>query len=118
MGQRIIRVNQLLKREISNIIHTHLRDEAVNITITDVDTSPDLRHARVFFSVLGDAPQLRQAINLLSKNKKEIKHLLGKTVILKYLPHLQFILDPSVKKGIELIDYMDQVLEEDSDNPS
>ncbi len=109
MGQRIKRVNELVKREISNIIHTHLRDEAVNITITDVDVAPDLRNARVYFSVLGDTLKLRQAINLLSKNKKEIKRLLGKVVTLKYLPHLEFIIDPSIKKGIELIDYMDEI---------
>lgn len=113
MGQRITRVNELVKREISNIIHTHLRDEAVNITITDVDVAPDLRNARIYFSVFGDNIKLRQAISLLSKNKKEIKHLLGKVVTLKYLPHLEFIVDPSIKKGVELIEYMDEV---DADN--
>lgn len=113
MGQRITRVNELVRREISNIIHTHFRDEAVNITITDVDVAPDLRNARVYFSVFGDNIKLREAVSLLSKNKKEIKRLLGKIVTLKYLPHLEFIIDPSIKRGIELIDYMDEVDEEE-----
>lgn len=116
MGQRITRVNELVKREISNIIHTSLRDEAVNITITEVDVAPDLRKARVYFSVFGDAMRLRQAVSLLSKNKKEIKRLLGKVVTLKYLPHLEFVVDPSIKKGIELIDYMDEVDAEEREN--
>lgn len=109
MGQRITRVNELVRREISQILHTQYRDEAVNITITDVDVSPDLRNARVYYSVLGDPLKSREAAKLLSKNKKEIKRLLGKTVTLKYLPYLEFILDPSIERGVDLIDYMDQV---------
>lgn len=116
MGQRIIRVNELVKREISKILHTHFRDEAVYITITDAEVSPDLHQARIFFSVLGDSIQVRKAVQFLSKNKKEIKYLLGKVVTLKYLPRLEFVIDPSIKKGIELIELMDQIDEEDQED--
>jgi ribosome-binding factor A len=54
MGNRNLRVSELIKREISDILHTHMRAEAVMITITGVDVSPDHRNAEVFFSVLGD----------------------------------------------------------------
>lgn len=109
MSQRITRVNELVKRVISQIIHTHYRDETVYITITDVSTAPDLRVARVFYSVLGDPIKTREAGQFFARHKTEIKRQLGKNITLKYLPHLEFVLDPSIERGIKLIDYMDEL---------
>ena len=109
MGQRITRVNELVRREISQILHTQYRDETVYITITDVSITPDLRNARIFYSVLGDAIKSREAGKFLAKHKTEIKRCLGKTVILKYLPHLEFVLDPSIERAIKLVNYMDEL---------
>lgn len=109
MSQRITRINELIRREISQILHTQYRDESVYITITDARVTPDLRNARIFYSVLGDPIKGREAGKFLTKHKTEIKRQLGKTIILKYLPHLEFVLDPSIERGIKLIDYMDEL---------
>lgn len=113
MGQRITRVNELVKREVSKIIHTQYQQETVCITITEADVAPDLRHARIFFSVIGDALKRKEAIRFLSRFKKEIRYKLGKAIVLKYLPYLEFQLDPSIEKGVKLIDFMDEIHEED-----
>lgn len=109
MGQRITRVNELVKREISQILHTQYRDEAVYITITDVSVSPDLRTARVFYAALGDPIKTREAGKFLARHKTEIKRQLGKAVTIKYLPHLEFVLDPSIDRVTKLIDLMDEL---------
>ncbi|PWU06579.1 MAG: 30S ribosome-binding factor RbfA [Verrucomicrobia bacterium] len=116
MGQRITRVNELVKREISLILHTQYRDETVYITITDVNVAPDLRTAQVFYSVLGDPIKTREAGQFFARYKTEIKRQLGKVVVLKYLPRLEFILDPSIERGIKLIDFMDELEPFDDQN--
>ena len=54
MSNRTVRVNELVQREISDILRKHYQSEAVTITISEVRVSPDLRDARVFVSVVGD----------------------------------------------------------------
>ena len=112
MSQRNIRVNELLKREISDILHTRYRSEAVYITVTGVEVASDLRRARVFFSVLGDTNRVRESQTWLDENRSEIRRFLGKRVVLKYLPHLTFHNDPSIERGVNLIHLLDE-LEDD-----
>ncbi len=113
MSQRGVRVNELIKREISDILHTRFRGEAVYITIFDVEVAPNLRHARVFFSVLGDEARVRESQAWLDRKRDEIRHQLSKRVVLKYLPHLEFLHDTSIERGMDLIDLMDRVEEEE-----
>ena len=115
MSQRGVRVNELIKREISDILHTRFRGEAVYITIIDVEVAPDLRKARVYFSVLGDEVRIRESQLWLDKKRDEIRFQLGRRVVLKYLPHLNFLHDNAIKRGMDLIDLMDRVEEEEEE---
>ena len=115
MGTRSIRVNELVKREISTLLHKNYQEESVCITIIEVDISPDLRNGKVFYSVLGDAEKIAQAARLFSKVGSEINRLLGKNVTLKYTPKLRFIYDDSIKQGMHTIDIIDS-LDLDSSN--
>jgi ribosome-binding factor A len=99
MGQRLIRVNELLKREISSILHTRYKSEATGITITDVDTAPNLRQAKVYFSVVDGAAGAQRAGNLLARERREIQQMIAKVIVLKYLPQLKFLEDPSMVRG-------------------
>ena len=65
MGQRVVRVNELVNREISDVLHTRFQTEAVYITITEVEVSPDLRHARVYYSVIGKEDEIQRADQFL-----------------------------------------------------
>ena len=108
---RSIRVNELVKREISQVLHTDYREQAIAITITEVDVSPDLRNARIYYSVLGDESVARKAEKFFSSNRKEIRHKISKVIVLKYLPHLRFYRDSSIERGnrvVELLDEMEQ----------
>ncbi len=119
MSQRNIRVNELLKREISGILHTRYQEESVRITITEVNVAPDHRRAEVFFTVIGDKTDARRALSWLQKNKKEIRHYVGRNIVLKYLPHLRFQYDPSIERGNDLLRLMDEIAEteEPGDKP-
>ncbi len=115
MSQRTVRVNELVKREISDILHTRYRSESVYITITDVEVAPDLRRARVFYSVIGDESRVRESQAWLDDNRDEIRHFLGRRVVLKFLPRLSFHNDPSIERGMNLISLLDELEEEERD---
>lgn len=116
MGQRNLRVNALVRQEISQILHTRYRGETVRITITDASISPDLRSGRIYYSVLGEESEQRAAKQFFSRNATEIRHQLGKRIVLKYLPHLKYFRDDSIKRGVDLLNLMDQF--EQVDEPS
>jgi len=110
---RSVRVNELLKREISTILHTDYREQATAITITEVETAPDLRQARVFYSVLGDELTARKADSFFGGHHREIRQKVARTVVLKHLPHLRFVRDYSFERGNRIVELLDEIAEED-----
>lgn len=113
MSQRMVRVSELVKREISDILHTRYRQEAVCFTVTDVDVAPDLRQARVYYSVLGGHAQEAVAEHFFENEKAEIRYELGKRVRLKYLPELRFFQDSSLERGLRITEQLDALREEE-----
>ena len=113
MAQRTVRVNELLQREVSDVLHTQWRDESVRITITGCDISPDLRNLIVFYSVIGTEDDKRAARKLLGKTVKLIRAEVGRRVTLKYNPEYKFVYDDSAARGVNLIDTLDKVAETD-----
>lgn len=94
MSNRKIRVGELIKREISDILHTRFQSRAVMITITDVDVSPDNKNARVMYSVIETKNVTRiDAQNFLDTKHPLIKRELCKRIVLKYMPVLEFVFD-------------------------
>ena len=111
MPKRSIRVNELIKREISQILHTAYRSETVCITITEVEIAPDLRAGRVFYSVIGDQKAINKAQKFFKRFAGSIAAQAGKHIVLKYFPKLRFIYDPSYERAnrtMELLDELDQ----------
>ena len=113
MSQRIARINQLLQREISEQMRRYYRAETAAITISDVDCSVDLRHARIYFSVLGDDAAIVEAEALFQKIGKDLRQRVSKHVILKYFPRFDFLYDPSLERGAHVIDLLDELEEND-----
>ena len=109
MGNRNVRVNELIKREISDFLHTRMKDRTTLITITDVDVSSDHHHARVYFSVIGDTDAQLEAERLLRTETPAIRFELGKRITLKYLPKLEFHFDPSLERGDRLLKILDEL---------
>lgn len=109
MSQRISRINELLQREVSEQMRRYYRSEAAAITISDVDCSTDLRHAKIYFSVLGDDGVILEAETLFQRIGKDLNQRVSKQIVLKYFPRFEFIYDPSLERGAEINDLIDQL---------
>ena len=108
-GQRKIRVGELLKRELSWLLHSRWKSEAAAITLTDVDVSADLRRATVYYSVLGGREAAARAAKFLMRTRGQMRLQMGRNVTLKYTPELQFAYDPSVERGMRVINLLDSL---------
>jgi ribosome-binding factor A len=106
--KRMTRVNELLKREISTILERRIVPQVDGlITVTGVETSPDLRQAVVFFSVyLGDSEAV---LTLLRKERGDIQREMSSAVTLKYTPRLNFRLDTTAEDADRVMQLIDQI---------
>lgn len=96
------RVNELLREVIAEEIRS-LKDPAIGfVTITGVDTSPDLRSALVFYTALGSAEEQAECAAALARATPHIQARLGAQVRLKYTPALEFRVDPSLETGLRI----------------
>jgi ribosome-binding factor A len=109
MSNRTLRVNELIQREISAYLHTRYQSEAVRITVTGVAVSPDLHDARVFYSVFGGKDEAAECSRWLREKTGEIRHMVGKQVILKNVPRLEFIHDTAPERGTRVIQVLDEI---------
>ena len=103
---RIIRVESLLKEEISQIIQKDFRSNLGLISITGIKISKDLANATVFYSHLGSDTERKKSFEKLKKSTAFIKKKLGKTIRLKRIPNLTFKIDQSLERGSDIIDKM------------
>ena len=115
---RIVRINELLKRVLADLVETLALNEENGciISITRVDCASNLKSAYVYVSILGakDGEQEQRIIRRLIERKAEIQTLMAQEIILKYTPVLQFILDKSVSEGDRVLDLLRQM--EDGDH--
>ena len=113
MSRRNDRVNQLLREEISALLARQIKDPrlGVVITITRVETSNDLRNAKVFFSVMGDADAKQTALAGIESAAAFLRRELHHRLNLRHTPFLSFSLDESVEEGDNLLQLMDGILE-------
>ena len=109
MGERIVRVGELIKRELSMALHGRWRSESVAITLTEVDISPDLKKARVYYSVIGGREMVAKAGKFLMSIRNELRRIVGKNVVIKYTPELNFVYDPSVERGMKILEALDEL---------
>lgn len=96
MSERMLRVNSILRQVLAEEIE-RLSDERLEmVTVTGVDTSPDLRHARVYIDVLDDPTP---ALEALRRAAPRLQAYVGSQVTMKYTPRLEFAADPGVTGG-------------------
>jgi ribosome-binding factor A len=102
-SDRIRRVNEAVREVLSEAITTELKDPRVGfVTVTAVETSPDLRHAQVFVSVLGDDKQREDSLAGLSSSRGYLQSRVGSSLRLKHTPTLEFEYDPSVERVMRI----------------
>lgn len=109
MKHRLIRVAEILKRELSTVILREVPSDGALITVNAVDVSPDLRNATVFVGVLGNAAQQMQALERLEQHRRVLQAETAKRVVLKFTPHLHFKLDESIERGSRVLDILDEL---------
>jgi len=112
MNYRLVRVSELLKRELGVLMMRELRFQAPLVSVRAIDITPDLKRAHVFISALGTAAQKKEALQVLNKNRSFLQKELSQRVILKYTPHLFFSLDESIERGTRVIDLMNKLEKE------
>jgi ribosome-binding factor A len=96
---RLDRVNELIKRELSDLILRECSFSAKLVTVQAVDIAPDLKNADVYISVIGTEAEAKEALLTLEDARKDMQSRMARRVILKYTPHLHFKLDESVERG-------------------
>jgi ribosome-binding factor A len=109
MSNRTLRVNELIQREFSDILHKRYQSEATAITITEIRVAPDLRDARVFVSVVGGEEQVEQKLRWLRAHVKDIRHELGRRIVLKFMPQFEFVPDHSPEQGARILQVLDEI---------
>jgi ribosome-binding factor A len=109
MKHRLERVNELIKRELGDLINREVTFQAALVTVQHVDVTPDLKQAHVFISVIGSETEAKEAMSVLHASRAVLQHLLSKRVILKYTPHLHFKLDESIERGTRVINILEEI---------
>ena len=115
MPDRMRRVNESVRQVLSEAIG-QLKDPRIGfITITGVETSTDLRHARVFVSVLGAERKRAQTLAGLEAARVLLQAQLGRELRMKRTPQLAFEYDPSVERGVRMTKLIDELAPDDSE---
>lgn len=114
MGKhRVGRVGEALKEEISQIVREELKDPRVGfVTVTGVEVAPDLGHAKVHVSIMGNEEQVKDSIQALNRAAGFVRSELGKRVRLRHTPEIVFKLDQSIEHGLKISHLLHQVIEE------
>jgi ribosome-binding factor A len=109
--KRAQRVGDLLARELSRSILEEVSDPRVSrTTITSVIMSDDLKHARVYFSILEDDPRdIKETAKALSKATGFFKKKIKEKLELRYIPELKFEHDPSLQRGARILSLIGEV---------
>jgi ribosome-binding factor A len=113
MKHRHLRVNELVKRELSSIIAREINFQGALVSINAVDVSPDLKSAHVFVTTLG-TDNRAGVIDKLEAHRAALQAELSRHVVLKYTPHLIFHHDESIKRGARVLEIMDDIDKNDS----
>ena len=102
-AERMRRVDEAMREVLSDVLTHDLKDPRVGfVTVTDVKTSPDLRHARVYVSVLGDAEAVEASLDGLRSAHGFLQGRVGSELRLKNTPALQFIHDDTAERAQRL----------------
>lgn len=109
MSKRLVRVREILKRELGSLLIRDFQFESPLVTIREVDITPDLKQAHVYVTAMGSSAQQRSAIQQLGENRVLLQQQLSRRVVLKNTPHLHFHLDDSIERGSNVIRIMDEL---------
>jgi ribosome-binding factor A len=109
MSERTARLDELLREEISAVLARDVDDPRIGfVTITDVEVAPDLRHAKVWVSVIGSDEERKVTLRALNRAMPFVRQRLGK-LRLKRIPELHVKLDTTAERGTRLLRILDDL---------
>ncbi|MFM7641817.1 MAG: 30S ribosome-binding factor RbfA [Cyanobium sp.] len=114
-GRRVERVASLIRKEISELLSTGIRDGRVHqgmVSITSVEVAGDLQHCKIFVSVFGSEEERRQALEGLKAATPFVRGELGRRLQLRRTPEVVFQLDRSLERGSTVLGLLSE-LEQD-----
>jgi ribosome-binding factor A len=115
MSERMRRVNEAVREVVSEAVG-ELKDPRIGfVTVTGVETSADLRHARVFVSVLGSEARRRKTLAGLAAAHGVLQARLAHELRMKRTPQLAFEYDPTVERGVRMTQLIDELAPEPED---
>ncbi len=107
MSQRLDRINELLRREISTVLARDFEFSGALVTVSAVEITQDLREAKVFVGVLGG--HHNKVLEQLGQKRGLIQSRVAKRVVLRCTPILDFRIDQSAERGVEMVNILDEV---------
>jgi len=114
-GRRVERMAAAIRREVSELLHTGLRDERVQqglVSVTGVEVAGDLQHCRIFVSVFGSDDDHTQAMEGLRAATPFVKGELGRRLRLRRTPEVVFQLDRGLERGMTVLGLLHRLEEE------
>jgi len=114
MVHRIERVNHLIRQEISELLRREVKDPRLGglVSITQVETSADLKYAKVFVSCLGSEEEKKEVLSTLTSAAGFLHNELTKRLKLRHVPELDFRWDNSIEKGARILELLDRVAQD------
>ena len=115
MSHRIERINTLIRREISELIQHQLRDPRLDefITVTEVETSPDLKFCKIFISSMNGQQDEKKVLGALKNAAGFLRTALAHKIKIRYTPELHFLWDNSIEHGDRILRLIDEVSQKD-----
>ncbi len=118
--RRVERVSSLIKREVSQMLINGIKDDRVGagmVSITDVDVSKDLQHAKIFVSIYGTQAAKIETMEGLIASTPFVRKELGQRIRLRRTPEIKFIEDHSLERGDRIIELINRItpVEEEKD---
>ena len=115
MSRRVERINQLIRKELSEMLQRQVKDPRLGsfVSINEVSASPDLKHARVFVSSFDDTVDRAEILSRLKAASGFFRGELGNKLRLRFAPELLFSWDESIERGARLNQLIDQVAREE-----
>ena len=115
MAHRIERVNNLIRREISELIQYGIRDPRLDsfVTVTEVSTSPDLKYAKIFVSSMSGKQEEKNILEVLNSAAGYLRTELAAKIRIRRVPELSFHWDDSLEHGDRILRIIDNLNQED-----
>lgn len=114
------RINELVRMHVCELLERQLNDPRVTdaqITVTDVEVTPDTKYAKVFYSLIGDEAQKAEAAEGLRSAQGWISHELGQRLRTRNTPHVTFHFDESLERGDRMSRLLDELKAQEQEQP-